>query len=274
MTDILSPEPGAIHPAVIAPFFPHLEILDIIGVGGVSTVYRALQPDLEREVAIKVLHGLHASGDDAEQLRREARLLARLNHPNVVAVYLFGIIQEEAIPYFIMEYARGRNCYDLIEERWFDSHRATKILRELCCALTYAHRKGVLHLDIKPANLILSDEGQVKILDFGLATHRGSTGHGNGTAPYAAPERYREGHAVDERADIYSLGIVLYEMLTGHPPERGFRPPSELAGSHPRLDGIVYRCCLPHPEQRYASVVDLIADLDRVFRPVLLPRAS
>ena len=199
--------------------------------GGMATVYLAMDRQLDRQVAIKMLHPQFASDPTfAERLRREARAAAGLSHPNIVGVYDWGRHGER---YFIvMEYVSGHSLAEIIAARGpLDPKAAAAIAFEVAAALAFAHRAGIVHRDVKPQNVLLSSDGHVKVTDFGIATMMGGgpslglteTGTVVGTAAYLSPEQ-AQGEATDARSDLYSLGVVLYEMLAGYPPFRGDTP--------------------------------------------------
>src|SRR6266404_7945046 len=217
----------------IAMLFPQLEILGFVGKGGMGAVYKARQPALERIVALKILPPQAASGPGfAERFHREARALARLNHPNIVAVHDFG--QAGALPFFIMEFVDGPNLRQLERAGKLSPREALQIVPQICEALQFAHDEGIVHRDIKPENILLDKKGRVKIADFGIAKILGrepdvaltQTQGVLGTPPYMAPEQVEKPQTVDHRADIFSLGVVFYEMLTGELPLGRFAPPS------------------------------------------------
>jgi serine/threonine protein kinase len=209
-------------PEELARLFPQLEILDVLGRGGMGVVYRARQRGLDRLVALKML--CPGAGSDpafAERFTREARALARLNHQGIVTVHEFG--QVEGVSYLIMEYVDGTNLRDVIRRGSLRPDQALALVPPICEALQYAHERGIVHRDIKPENILLDHRGRVKIADFGLAKLRlpaqpGGTLTGTqqviGTPHYMAPEQWERPLAVDHRADIYSLGVVFYELLT------------------------------------------------------------
>ena len=265
------------------------EILATLGAGGMGRVYRALDPDLGREVAIKTLLGLAEQGA-LERLRREAQALAALDHPNIVTIY--GIEASENDRYLVMELVRGETLRDLIDREELALTTTLEIAHQLATAIAAAHRAGITHRDLKPANIVVRPDGRIKVLDFGLATppaarserapaeHRTITGPGEalGTLPYMAPEQL---HAdpTDERTDVWGLGIVLYEMATRRRPFLGDSQaalissilrdtpprPSEITPQIPRsLDAIITRCIPRDPAQRYQSADELIADLDQL----------
>nr|MBP8304197.1 protein kinase [Phycisphaerae bacterium] len=194
----------------VARLFPQLEVLDLIGHGGMGAVYKARQRDLDRLVALKVLPA-RAGADPGftERFTREARALARLNHPHIVAVYEFGQVQ--GLHYFIMEYVDGTNLRQIERSGGLEPKQALAIIPQICEALQFAHDKGVVHRDIKPENILVDREGHVKIADFGLAKILGRSqdqtltqeGHMMGTPHYMAPEQVEHPQAVDHRADIY-----------------------------------------------------------------------
>jgi tRNA A-37 threonylcarbamoyl transferase component Bud32 len=265
-----APEPGPPSPAELARHFPQLDILELLGQGGMGYVYKARQKGLDRLVALKLLP--QEVSDDrnfAERFAREARALARLSHPGIVTVHDSG--QVGGLYYFIMEYVDGLNLRDLLNrsDGRVGSEQALQIVRSVCDALEYAHEEGVVHRDIKPENILLDTKGRVKIADFGLAKLLGAkseratalTLHSPrrllGTPHYMAPEQTERPLEVDHRADIYSLGVVFYEMLTGELPLGRFPLPSERVPVDARLDGIVVRALEKDPDRRYQRASDI-----------------
>jgi serine/threonine protein kinase len=246
-------------PADLAAHFPQLEVLRLLGQGGMGAVYQARQLKLDRLVALKVLPPEVARGSGfTERFLREARSLARLNHPNIVTVFDFG--EADGLYYFTMEYVDGKSVRQLLEAGELDPQLALKIIPQVCDALQHAHEEGYVHRDIKPENILLDKKGRVKIADFGLArligltpTYLTLTGSQEvmGTLYYMAPEQMKRAHGVDHRADLYSLGVVFYEMLTGELPVGRFAPPSHKARVDARLDPIVLRALAREPELRY-----------------------
>jgi serine/threonine protein kinase len=234
----------------VAKAFPQLEITGVIGRGGMGTVYKARQPQLDRFVALKILSPeLSRDPAFAERFSREAKALARLNHPNIVAVYDFG--KSGDFYFFIMELVDGLTLWQMEQARKpLAPKEALAIIPKICDALQYAHEQGIVHRDIKPANILLDKQGRVKIADFGLAKLLGAETRGMGltqaqaamgTPHYMAPEQWEKPLAVDHRADIYSLGVVFYEMLTGELPLGRFQSPSRKVQMDVRLDEIVLR---------------------------------
>ena len=234
--------------------FPQFEILEYLGRGGMGIVYKARQKTLDRMVAIKVLAGeRQGEADFAARFEKEAKTLAQMSHPNIVTVHDFG--ENEGLYYIVMEFVDGVNLRDLIHENRMEPKQALQIVPPVCEALQYAHDKGVVHRDIKPENLLIDCDGRVKIADFGIASLIGSTGEKSGTPPYMAPEQGAEGE-VDHRADIYALGVVLYEMLTGERPNSSLDLPSQKVEVDIRLDDIVMRAMSKEPERRYRTAKD------------------
>ncbi|MEM9409968.1 MAG: protein kinase [Planctomycetota bacterium] len=237
--------------------FPELEVIELIGQGGMGVVYRVRQVNLDRVVALKVFLYRPDDPEFAARFQREARALAKLNHPNIVTVHDFG--QREKVHYLIMEFVDGLNLRQLTESEELDPEVALKMVPQVCDALQYAHDNGVIHRDIKPENLLLDSAGNVKIADFGLAKmtghdHQGTLTHTRqvmGTLNYMAPEQRERPTEVDHRADIYSLGVVIYEMLTGELPIGRFLPPSEKSSLDARLDEAVLRALEKEPNRRY-----------------------
>jgi predicted Ser/Thr protein kinase len=245
--------------AEVARLFPQLEIIALLGKGGMGAVYKARQPALDRFVALKILPTQDGADPGfAERFSREARALARLSHPNIVALHEFG--QADGRHFFIMEFVDGVNLRQLQKTGRLSPREALQIVPQICDALQYAHDEGVVHRDIKPENVLVDRKGRVKIADFGLAKILGLeaqdlrlTGEGQvmGTPHYMAPEQVEHPLAVDHRADIFSLGVVFYEMLTGELPLGKFAPPSRKVQVDVRLDEIVLHALEKEPERRY-----------------------
>ncbi len=235
--------------AEVAAAFPDLEVQELIGQGGMSVVYRARQPRLERVVALKILpKDLAATPGFPQRFTREGRVLARLTHPNIVTVHDFG--ESGGFYFLLMEYVDGVNLRQAMRAGRFTPEQALEVVPVLCAALQHAHGEGVLHRDIKPENILLDAKGRVKIADFGIAKIIGEnadamlltqSGARLGTAPYMAPEQIEQPATVDHRADIYSLGVVFYEMLTGELPLGRFAAPSERAAVGSQVDAVVFR---------------------------------
>jgi predicted Ser/Thr protein kinase len=243
----------------VARLFPQLEILGLLGAGGMGAVYKARQTALDRTVALKILPAATSGGANPEErFNREARALARLNHPNIVTVYEFG--ESGGLRYFIMEFVDGANLRQLEKVGRLSAREALQIIPQICDALQYAHDEGVVHRDIKPENVLVDRKGRVKIADFGLAKILGQDtealrltreGQVMGTPHYMAPEQVERPLAVDHRVDIYSLGVVFYEMLTGDLPLGKFAPPSRKVQVDVRLDEVVLRALENDPARRY-----------------------
>ena len=252
-------------PAEIADKFPQFEILECLGRGGMGVVYKALQKSLNRMVAIKVLAPEREhDARFAERFAREAELLAKLSHPHIVTIHDFG--QAEGLFYIVMEFVDGVNLRDLLREGKIEPRQALAIVPPVCEALQYAHDHGVVHRDIKPENLLLDRDGRVKIADFGIASLVGGDGavERAGTPPYMAPEQGGAKPAADHRADIYALGVVLYEMLTGERPGREVVAPSSKVQIDVRLDEIVLRALAKQPELRYANATEFKTRVETV----------
>ncbi len=265
----------------LAPLFPQLEILEFLGRGGMGAVYKARQKDLDRFVALKVLPTWGGADPGfAERFTREAQALAKLSHPNIVAVHDFG--RCGTYHYFIMEYVDGVNLRQVERSGGLAPRQALAIVPQICEALQYAHDKGIVHRDIKPENILLDREGKVKIADFGLAKLLGRCpdftltwpDHVVGTPHYMAPEQVEHPSEVDHRADIYSLGVVFYEMLTGELPLGRFAPPSRKVQIDVRLDEVVLRALEKEPEQRYQQARDVRTEVETIVSTPLVPSAG
>ena len=255
-----------------------------LGAGGMADVYLAEDQELGRRVAIKILNSRHGNDDQfIERFRREAKNAAALNHPNIVSIYDRG--EAEDTYYIAMEYLDGRTLKELIVSRGAAPvNVAIEYARQILSALRFAHRHGIVHRDIKPHNVLVDGEGRVKVTDFGIAragtSQMTEAGSIVGTAQYLSPEQARGGE-VDPRSDLYSLGIVLYELLTGKTPFDG-ETPVEIAMKHlsntpkppsklrpdvpPELDMVVLRALAKNPDDRYQNADEMEADLERVAR--------
>ncbi len=264
-----------------------------LGSGGMADVYLADDQELGRQVALKMLNERHATDEQfVERFRLEAQNAAGLNHPNIVSVFDRG--QAEGTYYIAMEFLDGRTLKDLlIRNGPTPIPVAIDYTRQMLSALAFAHRNGIVHRDIKPHNIVVGDDGRLKVTDFGIARSGTSqmteAGSIVGTAQYLSPEQAR-GAPVDPRSDLYSLGIVMYEMLTGTVPFTGDapveiamkhlsaipNPPSVLRPEVPHdLDAVVMRALAKEPDQRYASAEEMEADLARVARGVAVsPRTE
>ena len=254
----------------IAPHFPQLDLLEFIGRGGMGAVYKARQKTLDRLVALKILPS--DAGREpafAERFAREARALAQLSHPNIVAVYDFG--QAGGFYYLLMEFVDGVNLRQMLHAQRLSPRESMSIVPQICEALQYAHDHGIVHRDIKPENVLVDKQGRVKIADFGLAKLLAKDPQGErltrtaevmGTPQYMAPEQIEKPLEVDHRADIYSLGVVFYEMLTGELPLGRFAAPSKKVQVHVRLDEIVLRALEKEPALRYQQASEVGSDVE------------
>jgi len=276
--------PGIADPAMKPPLnlggtFHGLEIMELLGAGGMGVVYKARQPGLDRHVALKVLSPkLTSDPEFVARFNREAKAMAALNHPGIVQVFDYG--RDGDLCYLVMEFVDGQSLRDLMKSTRLPPEEALKVVPKICEALGYAHSKGVIHRDIKPENILVDRDGRVKIADFGLARILSGEGVASvtvsrvvmGTPGYMAPEQY-QGMKVDHRADIYSLGAVFYEMLTGEVPIGRFEAPSSRVQVDVRLDEIVLKSLATRPEQRYQRAVDVQTDVEAVAKspPPLLP---
>ena len=249
----------------LTPHFPQLDIRELAGQGGMSAVYRSHHTHLNRTVALKVLPKEIAElQGGAERFQREAQTLAQLDHANIVKVYDSG--QAGPWCYIVMEFVQGPNLRQLLGESKLAPTDVLRIVSGVCDGLQYAHDQGVVHRDVKPENVLLDSAGHVKLVDFGLAKllnpppSRGvvtRTHQVMGTPYYLAPEQAEAPASVDHRADLYSLGVMMYEMLTGELPLGHFDPPSQRIGSDPALDAVVLQAMSKDPHRRYQQARDL-----------------
>jgi len=265
------PAAPPLTPEVLAPHFPQLEIIEWLGRGGMGVVYKARQKSLHRFVALKLLAPERVTDMQfAERFAHEAQALAALSHPNIVTVYDFG--QAGGFYFLLMEFVDGVNLRQAMKAGRFTPEQALAIVPPVCEALEYAHERGIVHRDIKPENLLLGKHGEVKIADFGIAKmlHAESADIGlaepllAGTPQYMAPEQKEHG-VTDSRADIYSLGVVLYELLTGELPAGKFQPPSRKAPIDERLHSVVRRALYENPEMRYQTAGDMRTHMETLL---------
>jgi len=268
----------------IGPVVPGYEILGELGRGGMGVVYRARQVQANREVALKmILGGDTAAADDRTRFRTEAVAVARLQHPHIVAVYDVG--EHAGRPFFSMELCPGGSLSRRLADTQMSPTVAAELIRKIARGVEAAHAAGVIHRDLKPGNILLTADGEPKVADFGCAKVSGpdgrsvtSTGAVIGTPSYMAPEQASGVARVAAPADVYALGAILYECLTGQPPFRGPSPmdvlmrvltedptpPRELKPDIPRdLEFICTRCLEKNPTRRYQSASELASDLDR-----------
>jgi serine/threonine protein kinase len=266
----------------MAGHFPQLEILEFVGKGGMGAVYKARQKQLDRVVALKILPpGIGTDPGFAERFAREARALAKLNHPGIVTLFEFG--QASGLYFFLMEFVDGVNLRQLLAIKRISSREALAIVPQICDALQFAHDQGIVHRDIKPENILLDRRGRVKLADFGLAKLVGAgnevapalpplggtplateAGKVMGTPNYMAPEQREHPGEVDNRADIYALGVVFYQMLTGELPGKPIEPPSRKGSTDVRLDEVVLRALEEQPGQRYQQASEFKTEVESI----------
>jgi tRNA A-37 threonylcarbamoyl transferase component Bud32 len=246
----------------VAEFFPHLEVHGLIGQGGMGAVYLATQKALDRPVALKIIRVRDDDPTFEERFVREAKAMARLSHPNIVAIHDHGTAG--GLPYLVLEYVDGVTLRDAMRAKRLTPAEALKIIPQVCDALEYAHAQGVVHRDVKPENILLDRSGKVKIADFGLAKVADPSGvslthtrQAMGTPHYMAPEQWEKPSEVDHRADIYALGVVLYELLTGELPLGRFDPPSVKAAVDARVDELILRALAKEPDRRFQHATDV-----------------
>ena len=269
----MSPAPGWLPPSVesLQQTLAGYEVQELIGHGGMGAIYRGVQKSLERTVAIKVLPPEVDQREPhfAQRFEHEAKAMASLSHPHIVPVYDFGETTDGLL-YFAMEFVDGTDLAHIMRsEGRLSPRRAAAIISQVCEALEFAHERGVIHRDIKPSNIMVDRRGHVKVADFGLArsmhTDDAATSAGLivGTRAYMAPEQAR-GQPIDHRADLYSVGVMFYEMLTGAAPTGVIEPPSQKAGVDARLDRIVLKALENDPACRYQRASEVKSDVTDV----------
>lgn len=260
----------------LAPIFPHLEITECLGRGGMGVVYKAKQKSLNRIVALKLLAPERVNDENfAARFGQEAHALAKLNHPNIVTIYDSG--QAGDFYYFLMEYVDGVNLRQAMQASRFTPDQALAIVPPICDALQYAHDHGIVHRDIKPENILLDRDGKIKIADFGVAkiltddattafSSQYATNHHSieaGTPAYMSPEQLAH-KQTDHRADIYSLGVVLYELLTGELPNKNLQSSHKSTHVDGRIDEIVKRALEQSPQQRFQSATEMKTKIETI----------
>ncbi len=300
---------------------PDYEVQALIGRGGMGAVYKGMQRSLDRAVAIKILPPMvnEADAQFATRFKQEAKAMAKLNHPHILAIHDFGEVQigralgqiggavdqmgralgpPSAVPaeqrrledkppyqnllYFVMEFIDGTDLQQIMKsEGHLSPKRAAALISQVCDALEFAHEHGIVHRDIKPSNIMVDKRGQVKVADFGLAKtlhaddaesiHMTMTGAVMGTRAYMAPEQAL-GRRVDHRADIYSLGAMFYEMLTGEPPHGAIEAPSHKIELDVRMDSIVLKALAQDPDRRYQHASEIKSDVTRVTEQPQMPK--
>jgi serine/threonine protein kinase len=292
--------PATPAPADIAKFFPQLQIIACLGRGGMGVVYQARQPRLNRLVALKILAPVREHDPAfAGRFEKEAQALARLSHPNIVTIHDFG--ETGGMYFLLMEYVDGVTLGQLLATRRISAREALAIVPQICDALQFAHDQGIVHRDIKPENILMDRRGRVKVADFGLAkivggealtpalSHRmgdgdaaGQTGVARppdlteaskvlGTPNYMAPEQVSHPTEVDHRADIYALGVVFYQMLTGELPGQSLAPPSSKVLIDVRLDEVVLRALAQEPARRYQQAGEVKTQVETIATSMAPP---
>lgn len=257
----LPADDAAAYPSLteLAQLMPQYEMHEIIGIGGMGAVYKARQIALDRWAAIKVLPAVAAQNpEDVQRFIKEARAMAKLVHPHIVAVFDFGQTYAHHL-FLVMEYVEGSDLHRRTRSGEITKERAREVIAQLCDALQFAHDRGVAHRDIKPANILITEDWKVKVADFGLARDLSAQPHPDeveyGTPDYTAPERLIIGAKVDHRADIYALGVVIHEMLTGKTPTAAGKDAGK--GLPDGFAAVISRCLMSEPDQRYQKASEV-----------------
>jgi predicted Ser/Thr protein kinase len=272
-------------PEELAALLPQYRIESLLGHGGMGAVYKGTQPELERAVAIKLLPAeIAADREFVTRFKREARLLAKLQHSCIVAIHDFGETSAGHL-YFVMEYVDGTDLRRILSDSRLNPEQALAVVGQLCDALQAAHRQGIVHRDIKPENVLVTRDGYVKLADFGLARPPQDVGVSGltstnvimGTPDYMAPEQCAGAAKADHRSDIFALGVMLYEMLTGLKPRGVFDPPSRKVKLDVRIDQVVLKALQSEPERRYQKASEMKTDVEHIQsspRATAPPRAT
>jgi len=258
--------------AELDALIPAYQFVEFIDRGGMGAVYKAVQKSLNRIVAVKLLPQVNRNKESfAERFKREAHALAQLNHPHIIAVHDFGETADGQM-YYVMEFVSGMDLQHLLRRQSPEPRQILRIITQVCEALQYAHERGIVHRDIKPANILIDERGNVKVADFGLAKVVGphsvdytATGTALGTPDYIAPEALDVDGKIDHRADIYSLGVMIYELFTGHVPKGVWEPPSIRSGADKSIDVVVSKAMQNNPDKRYQHVKDMTQVLEKML---------
>ena len=243
----------------------------LIGRGGMGAVYKGVQTRLQRPVAIKIMRRDQGRDHGFEQrFHREALAMAKLNHPNIVSVIDYGEAGPDYL-YIVMELVDGADLMDVIRTGRMTQEMALTLLPQICDALQFAHDHGIVHRDIKPSNVMLTRDGRIKMADFGLAkrydvesSFHTQSGTGMGTPDYAAPEQFIANAPIDHRADIYALGVMIYQMLTGQLPRGAWKPPSQHSACDAHWDNIVSHAMQQDPKDRYQAASEVKTDVSQI----------
>ncbi len=280
--------PTASHYQTDLPYPEELQALlqgryivdSFLGQGGMGAVYRGIQIPLHRPVAIKILRRQQGGDDELDfeqRFLREAHAMATLAHQNIVQVFDCGSAGDDYL-FMSMELVEGGDLSQAIRDGRVTPEVALALIGPICEGLHFAHTHGIVHRDIKPANIFLTADGRPKVADFGLAkkvdvagSFMTKTGLSMGTPDYAAPEQFDQVPDLDQRADIYALGVMFYQMLTGSLPRGTHRPPSQRAATDPRLDAVVAKAMEHDRNDRYQSVEEMKADIDRIVATWFVP---
>jgi len=253
-------------PEEIAVHFPGYDSFQFIDAGGMGAVYLARQVSLNRKVAIKILPREFGDNEEfREGFQVEAKMMAKLNHPNLIGVYDFGDV--EGMLFIVMEFIEGKSLYHSANGKAIDPRIAGMIASQVCRGLAHAHGLGVIHRDVKPANILLDPNARPRLGDFGLArpvTESEQEGMIFGTPGYTAPEVTGDPNSVDQRSDIFAIGVILYELLTARLPEGDFVEPSQICGCDKRWDIITRKAIAPDASLRYDDAAKLAQDIEAV----------
>jgi len=250
-------------PEYLAELLPQYDVEFFIAQGGMGAVYKGRQISLDRDIAIKLLpHEVGASEEFRESFISEAKSMARLNHSNLLGVFDYGTVG--GMPYIVMEYVEGGSLHEVCYNQAVEAAQAVAIVKGICDGLSHAHENGIVHRDIKPSNILMTMKLEPKVADFGLAHAADSDKPGlvMGTPGYTAPEVFQDPNLAGALADIYSVGIILNQLLTGIDPAGSMTPPTQSTG-YIRLDAIWRKATNPDPAQRYATVATMSADLEK-----------
>lgn len=267
---MVSPDPllRSPTPEEIQAYLSAYDNIELLAVGGMGAIYKARQVSLDRTVAIKVLtYSCSLSLQFRKLIKEEAKVMAKLSHPSIVSIYDYGEIN--GMLYIVMQFVEGQSLFQISHGKQVAHQEAAQLILNIAEALSKAHRAGILHRDIKPANIIINSQATPVLIDFGLSHHTEETTLKGesifGTDGYTAPEIQTPPYKADARSDLFALGVLFYELLTGAPPKNEYQPPSSLTKVDKRYDEFILRVINPEPDARPADAKTFISELNNIL---------
>lgn len=269
--DTVTYEISNLSPEGLTSLLPGFQVNELLSCSSSGTIYRGKQISLDRDVTFKVLPAeITANPSINQAFSNDAKAMAKLNHENLVDVYDFGEVN--GMLYMIIEHIPGRSLYETAHDKHVAEEEASELVRDLCLGLHCAHEAGVIHRGLNPTNILINHDAEAKIVDFGISAFIHNDLIDNPDA-YSSPEVLLGNETVDEKADIYSAGIILYELIVGYTPTNPYTPPSTLRETSPFIDSIILRALQPDPNNRYATAKEMANDLEDFLDSLKEPEA-